>query len=370
MNIGILCYPTSGGSGVLASELGAALASRGHDVHLLSYRRPFRMQPMPDRFHYHEISVPKYPLFEFPSYGMAAACRVADVARDANLQVVHAHYAFPHGVSAHLAKEIVAPDPRTLRSVTTLHGTDVLLVEEDAALNCITKLGITRSDAVTSVSDALRRRTLAWFGLTSPIDVIPNFVDTTRFQPAARDGGERVIVHVSNFRPVKRSADAVRAFYLVRKKTKAKLWMVGTGPDAEAVRVMTEKLGIDDDVAWLGEERAIHEILPHADVMLSTSQFEGFGLAALEAMACGVPVVATEAGGITELVDDGVTGHLVPVGDVQAMAERSLQLFEASSARDASRQRAVDRFDTSKIVPHYEALYERVISTQRMADHA
>jgi N-acetyl-alpha-D-glucosaminyl L-malate synthase BshA len=367
VNIGILCYPTSGGSGVLASELGAALASRGHDVHVLSYRRPFRMQPLPERFHYHEITVPQYPLFEYPSYGMAAACRVADVARDAELDVVHAHYAFPHGVSAHLAREIVAGDPRSFRIVTTLHGTDVLLVEQDAGLNCITKMGITTSDAVTAVSDALRRRTLAWFGLTSPIDVIPNFVDTGRFRPARREGAERVVVHVSNFRPVKRSADAVRAFYMVRQREHARLWMVGTGPEADGVREMAEKLGVADDVVWMGEDRAIHEILPHADVFLSTSEFEGFGLAALEAMACGVPVVATGAGGIAELVDAD-SGFLVPVGDVAAMADRMARVFDAPSMREAARQRTVDRFDTSKVVPQYEALYERAIEKRKAAN--
>ncbi len=367
MNIGILCYPTSGGSGVLASELGAALAARGHDVHVLSYRRPFRMQPLPERLHYHEITVPQYPLFEFPSYGMAAACRVADVARDADLHVVHAHYAFPHGVSAHLAREIVAGDPRSFRIVTTLHGTDVLLVEQDAGLNCITKMGITTSDAVTAVSDALRRRTLAWFGLTSPIDVVPNFVDTARFEPGGGPAQETIVVHVSNFRPVKRSADALRAFYLLRKRRKAVLWMVGSGPEEEALHEMSAKLGVADDVVWPGEDPSIHRILPDAAVFLSTSEFEGFGLAALEAMACGVPVVATEAGGIAELVDAN-SGFLVPVGDVAAMAERMDRVIETPSMREAARQRAVDRFDTSKVVPQYEALYERVIEKRKAAN--
>ena len=235
----------------------------------------------------------------------------------------------------------------------------------------MTRLGITRGDAVTAVSDALRRRTLAWFGISTPIDVVPNFVDTSRFVPVARGPGiERIVVHVSNFRPVKRSADAVRAFYLLRRRTRAKLWMVGSGPEADPARELAQKLGVAGDVEWLGEDRAIHEILPRADALISTSEFEGFGLAALEAMACGVPVVSTEAGGIAELVEEGVTGHRVPMGDVAALAERLRQVFDAPAMRDAARQRAVDRFDTAKVLPMYVALYERVLATRGMAEHA
>jgi N-acetyl-alpha-D-glucosaminyl L-malate synthase BshA len=233
----------------------------------------------------------------------------------------------------------------------------------------VTRLGITRGDAVTAVSDALRRRTLAWFGISTPIEVVPNFVDTARFVPVARPGGsERIVVHVSNFRPVKRSADAVRAFYLLRRRTRARLWMVGSGPEAEPARELARKLGVSGDVDWLGEDRAIQEILPRADALLSTSEFEGFGLAALEAMACGVPVVATDSGGIAELVEPGVTGHLVPVGDPASLAERLVDVFEAPAMGEAARQRAVDHFDTAKVVPMYEALYEGVIAARKAAD--
>jgi N-acetyl-alpha-D-glucosaminyl L-malate synthase BshA len=360
MKIGILCYPTSGGSGVVAAELGMALAARGHEVHFFSYRPPFRLRPEGDRFRWHEITIPRYPLFEYPSYGMAAACKVAEVPLD----VLHVHYAYPHAVSAFLAKEMSG---RTLRTVTTLHGTDILLAGQDASFARATRFGLERSDAVTAVSSFLREKTLAWFGPARPIEVIPDFVDLRRFVPARRRS--RTVVHVSNFRAVKRTTDAVRAFYLARRRVEARLVLVGKGPEEPEVRALAERLGVLADVSFAGEEADVARRLRGAGALLSTSEFEGFGLAVLEAMACGVPVVATRSGGVEEVIGDGA-GLLADVGDVEALGEALARvLTDASLARDlgrAGRARAETLFDRDRIVPRYEALYERVCG----AEHA
>ena len=354
MRIGLLCYPTSGGSGVVAAELGTALADRGHDVHLFSYRRPFRLGPRREAFTWHEISIPRYPLFEYPSYGMAAACRIAEE----ELDLLHVHYAYPHAVSAHLAKEM---SRGALRTITTLHGTDMLLVGQDASFARATRFGLERSDAVTAVSRFLRDKTLAWFDLARPIEVIPDFVDTRRFSPGGRR--EPVLVHVSNFRAVKRSADAVRVLYLVRRKREARLALVGAGPEAEAVGELAGKLGISEHVHFFGEEPDIAPRLRGAAALLSTSEFEGFGMAVLEAMACEVPVVATDSGGVREVVDDSCA-RIVGVGDVEGMAEAALRILEdeeaARSMGEAGRRRAVEQFGMDRTVSRYEALYRRV----------
>lgn len=354
MKLGILCYPTSGGSGVVAAELGMALSARGHEVHLFSYRPPFRLRPHSERFRWHEISIPGYPLFEYPSYGMAAACKVAEV----ELDLLHAHYAYPHAVSAHLAKEMSGG---RLRTVTTLHGTDLLLVGQDASFARATRFGLERSDAVTAVSGFLRDKTGAWFDLARPIEVIPDFVDARHFTPAPR--AEATIVHVSNFRPVKRTADAVRAFYLVRRHRPATLILVGAGPEEEGVRRLAEKLGVAEDVRFAGEEPEIARHLRGAALLLSTSEFEGFGMSVLEAMACGVPVVATDSGGVREVVSEACAS-LVGVGDVEALAAAALRILgdPALGRRmgEAGRRRAEELFDLEKVVPRYEALYERV----------
>ena len=354
MRVGLLCYPTSGGSGVLAAELGMALAARGHEVHLFSYKPPFRLRPQTERFRWHEITIPRYPLFEFPSYGMAAACKVAEV----ELDLLHVHYAYPHAVSAFLAKEMTG---RRLRTVTTLHGTEILLVGEDASFARATRFGLERSDAVTAVSRFLRDKTRAWFDGAPAIEVLPDFVETRRFAPLPRRGP--VLVHVSNFRPVKRAADAVRALYLLLRRIDARLVFVGAGPQLEEVRDLAGRLGILERVEFAGEDPDVGRHLRGAALLLSTSEFEGFGMSVLEAMACGVPVVATDSGGVTEVADEGCA-RIVPVGDVDGLAREAEALLadEALARRmgDAGRRRAEDLFDVEKVVPQYEALYRRV----------
>ncbi|HZE96026.1 MAG TPA: N-acetyl-alpha-D-glucosaminyl L-malate synthase BshA [Planctomycetota bacterium] len=355
MKIGILCYPTSGGSGVIASELGMALAARGHEVHLFSYRSPFRLRPHSDNFQWHEITIPQYPLFEYPSYGMAAACRVAEV----ELDVLHCHYAYPHAVSAFLAKEMTG---QKLKTVTTLHGTDILLVGQDASFTRATKFGLERSDAITAVSAFLRDKTLSWFDVSPKIHVIPDFVDARRFSPTAGPR-ESTIVHVSNFRPVKRTADAVRALYLIRRRVPATLVLVGTGPEKEAVRELAGRLGILSSVRFIGEDPEVEAHLRTAGLALSTSEFEGFGMSVLEAMACGVPVVATESGGVSEVLSEAC-GRTASVGDVEALAAAAVEILRdqnlARTMGEAGRRRAEELFDVDRVVPQYEALYERV----------
>lgn len=362
MRIGLLCYPTSGGSGVVAAELGMALADRGHEVHLFSYRRPFRLRPASERFRWHEIAIPRYPLFEYPSYGMAAACKVAEV----ELDLLHVHYAYPHAVSAFLAKEMSG---RKLRTVTTLHGTDILLVGQDASFARATKFGLERSDAVTAVSRFLRDKTPSWFESTPPIEVIPNFVDTRRFSPSKRR--LKTVVHVSNFRAVKRTADAVRAFYLARPKCGARLVLVGAGPEMESVRELAGKLGVAGDVIFAGEEPDVARRLRGAACLLSTSEFEGFGMAPLEAMACGVPVVTTDSGGVREVVGDSCA-RVAAVGDVEALAAAVAEIVNdpalGRAMGEAGRRRAEESFDVDRVVPQYEALYQRVYGVRHAQD--
>jgi N-acetyl-alpha-D-glucosaminyl L-malate synthase BshA len=290
---------------------------------------------------------------------MAAACRIAEVPLD----VLHVHYAYPHAVSAYLAKEMSGGK---LPTITTLHGTDIHLVGQDASFARVTRFGLERSDAVSAVSAFLRDKTRAWFGIERPIEVIPNFVDTSRFEPGRPLGP--VLLHISNFRPVKRAADAVRAFYLLRRRREARLVMLGSGPEQGAVRNLAERLGILPDVEFAGEEPDVVPRLRGAALLLSTSEFEGFGMAALEAMACGVPVVATRSGGVSEVTGEG-GAHFVDVGDVEAMAEAAARILgdgaQARAMGEAGRRRAKERFDTSVVVPQYEGLYERVCGIQR-----
>jgi N-acetyl-alpha-D-glucosaminyl L-malate synthase BshA len=362
MRIGILCYPTSGGSGVVASELGMALAARGHFVDLFSYKTPFRLRPASERFRWREIAIPRYPLFEHPSYDTAAASAVAGV----ELDLLHVHYAYPHAVSAYLAREMSGG---RLRTVTTLHGTEIRLLRHDEAFAHAVRFGLERSDAVTAVSRFLRDKTLAWCDPGRPVEVIPDFVNAARFPAAGLQ--EPAIVHVSNFRSVKRSADAVQAFGLVRRRREAKLVLVGTGPELDEVRGLAARLGVDGDVEFAGEEPEVARHLRRARVLLSTSEYEGFGLSVLEAMACGVPVVTTDSGGVREVVTEACA-LTAGIGDVEALAAGCLRLLEdAALARamgEAGRRRAVEQFEASVIVPRYEALYERVLGTRHAED--
>jgi N-acetyl-alpha-D-glucosaminyl L-malate synthase BshA len=354
MRIGLLCYPTSGGSGVIAAELGMALAGRGHEVHLFSYRPPFRLRPQSERFAWHEISIPRYPLFEYPSYGMAAACKVAEV----ELDLLHVHYAYPHAVSAFLAREMTGGQ---LRTVTTLHGTELLLVGQDASFARAVRFGLERCDAVTAVSRFLADRVPTWFSPCPPVEVLPDFVDTRRLAPVPPLGP--TLVHVSNFRPVKRTADAVRAFYLLRRRRPARLVLVGGGPELEEVRELAERLNVAKDVSFVGEDPDVGRHLRGAAALLSTSEFEGFGMSLLEAMACGLPVITTDSGGVREVVDASCARTL-PVGDLEGLAAAADEILgspERAARMGASgRRRAEDLFDVDRVVPQYESLYRRV----------
>lgn len=373
MKIGITCYPVYGGSGVVATELGKALAARGHQVHFIAYSMPFRLGHVTENINFHEVNVNPYPLFEYPPYSLALTSKMVDVVRYEKLDLLHMHYAIPHATSAVLAREILAKQNLHVPVVTTLHGTDITIVGQDPSFAPVVNYSINESDGVTAVSEYLRRETCQYFSVENDIEVIPNFIDTRRFRRLNKQhfkqvlcpNGEKVVTHVSNFRPVKRATDVVEAFNLLLKEgLKLKLLLVGDGPDRmQAQRVATE-YGINDHVRFLGKQEPVEEILSIADVFMIPSGSETFGLAALEAMACEVPVVASDIGGLPELVVEGETGYLCPLGDIDAFTDRAYRILtdEALHKRmaDAGRQRAVKVFDTEHIVPHYESYYERV----------
>ena len=374
MRIGVVCYPTFGGSGVVAVEVARGLAARGHQLHLFSYAPPARL-PDVEGIEWHEVEVSSYPLFRYPPYEVALASRLGEVAEDVGLEVVHAHYAIPHTLAALLVKDLVAPRP--LPVVTTLHGTDITVVGQDRSYRRVTEHALRRSDAVTAVSEWLRAQTEQVFGVTRPIEVIPNFVDAERFKPREKarsrarmaPAGEPVLAHVSNFRPVKRAVLAVDAFAVVAAAMPARLLMIGDGPDRAACEARARALGVKDRVRFVGAQSHVEDLLPCADVLLLPSEHESFGLAALEAMACGVVPVATRAGGLPEVVRDGVDGLLVPEAEVGRMGERVLTLLRdpvrlaamAAAASASARQ----RFAPEGVVPRYEALYQRVVAAAR-----
>jgi N-acetyl-alpha-D-glucosaminyl L-malate synthase BshA len=370
MRIGISCYPTYGGSGVVATELGLKLAARGHDVHFISYAQPMRLETFRARVYFHEVEVPSYPLFEYPPYSLALASKMAETAQRQRLDLLHCHYALPHATSAFLAKQMV---DRPLAVVTTLHGTDITLVGNDRSFLPITKLSIERSDALTAVSEYLRRRTVEEFGVEKPIHVVPNFIDGEEFArrpdpgcaQALKPRGERVLIHVSNFRPVKRILDVVAVFARVRAELPARLVLVGDGPDRAAAEGYARELKVADDVLFLGKQASLPPLLGCADLFLLPSDSESFGLAALEAMACEVPVVASRAGGLPEVVEHGVTGFLERVGDVEAMARDALRVLADPALRErmgrAARERALRLFEPEAVVDRYEAVYREAL---------
>jgi L-malate glycosyltransferase len=374
VRIGIVCYPTAGGSGVVATELALALADRGHQVHVLSYAPPFRLRAFDDRVRWHEVEVVSYPLFRYPPYDAALASRIVETAQEEGLDVVHVHYAIPHALAALLARDVLAP--RRLPVVTTLHGTDITIVGQDRAYAPMTRHAIKASDAVTAVSTWLACETDRVFGAFAPVEVVPNFVDGERFAPR-RDPGRRrafaradeaLLVHVSNFRPVKRATSAVDVLAAVVKERPAVLVMVGDGPDRAACETRARSLGVRDRVRFAGAQADVESILPLADAFVLPSEFESFGLAALEAMACGTPPVAFAAGGIPEVVRDGVDGVLVPPLDDAALARAVLELLAAparlEAMRVAARAGALERFSPARVVPMYEAVYARVADVE------
>lgn len=374
MKVGITCYPTYGGSGAVATELGIALAARGHEVHFITYEHPFRLPHFLPRVYFHEVSIGNYPLFEYPPYDLALAVRMHDVALSQGLDLLHVHYAIPHATSAWIAKEMLREQGRPLPVVTTLHGTDITIVGQDHSYQAITRFSIERSDRITSVSQWLKDETIRAFGCqNSRVDVIPNFVDPTVFDRARQDGGlrrelagdRRVLMHISNFRPVKRVRDVVRVFAKVREDIPCVLVMVGDGPDRGAAEDEARVLGVAGDVRFLGKIDAVAPLLAAADVYVFPSESESFGLSALEALACGVPVVAARVGGVPEVVRDGVTGALLPLGDIDGMANAVRRLLEPSRWRTASAAAARDareRFATADVVAMYETLYGEALA--------
>jgi N-acetyl-alpha-D-glucosaminyl L-malate synthase BshA len=380
MRIGITCYPTYGGSGVVATELGIELAALGHEIHFISYSQPFRLSGRDQGIFYHEVPVSSYPLFEFPPYDLALASRMAEVAEFNGLDLLHVHYAIPHSVSALLARQMLAARGRRLPFVTTLHGTDITLVGLDRSYLPITRYAIQVSDGVTSISTYLKEKTIQNFDVTRGIEVVPNFVNCDLYTPIkdeAKRGEERerlarpdeaILMHLSNFRPVKRVVDVVRIFAQVVKEMPAQLVLVGDGPERSAAEWLARDLHIQEKVHFLGKQERVNELLPLADLLLMPSELESFGLAALEAMACKVPSIATRVGGVPELIDDGVTGLLYPVGDVDAMAQGALGLLKDNARleamREAGRKTAQSRFCSSLVVPQYLRYYESVLGNR------
>jgi N-acetyl-alpha-D-glucosaminyl L-malate synthase BshA len=377
MKIGITCYPTYGGSGVVATELGIELAQRGHEVHFITYSPPFRLTEPQPNIYYHEVEVSHYPLFDYPPYDLALATRMAEVAEIYELDLLHVHYAIPHSVSAYLAKQMLATKRdkrRRLPFVTTLHGTDITLVGQDRSYLPITRFSIEQSDGVTAISKYLRERTLREFDIPNCIQVIYNFVncDVYRRDPEAAQrraeyasGGERILVHLSNFRPVKRIGDVMEIFDRVQKKIPSRLLLIGDGPERSKAEWLARKKGIQDRVVFLGKQDRIHEKLAVADVMLLPSELESFGLAALEAMACEVVPITTRVGGIPEVIEHGTSGFLAEVGDIDAMAGYATELLQdESKLRTIGKQAqhaAQSHFCSDKIIPQYEDFYRRVL---------
>lgn len=365
MKIGITCYPTYGGSGIVATELGLELANRGHDIHFITYANPIRLDPGIPRIHYHEVEVSNYPLFQYPPYCLALASRMAEVAERYSLDLLHVHYAIPHSISALLARQMMET-VRRLPFITTLHGTDITLVGVDRSYFPITKFSIDKSDGVTSISEYLRMQTVEVFGVVNEIRVIHNFVNCDLYTPGPPKKGTKHLIHLSNFRPVKRVLDCIRILAEVRKQTSVHLLMVGDGPDRGPAERLAFDLGVGADVTFLGKQDHVERLLPTADILLMPSEMEGFGLAALEAMACGLPAVATNVGGVPELIAHGVDGYLEAPGDIAAQSSRVVALLTDASQyaemSQAARRTAESRFSTAKIIPRYEKYYEDVCS--------
>lgn len=371
IKIGIVCYPTFGGSGVVATELGKALAQEGHKVHFITYSQPSRLDFLNENLFYHEVDFRTYPLFEYPPYELALASKMVNVAQNEKLDLLHVHYAIPHASAAYMAKQILKTQDIVMPVVTTLHGTDITLVGKDPSYEPVVTFSINQSDGVTAVSYDLKRETLGHFRITRDIEVIPNFIDLAKFKKQKKDhfkkaicpNGEALIVHTSNFRKVKRIGDVITVFYNIHKEIPAKLLMIGDGPERIQAETMCRELSICDDVRFLGKLEAVEEVLSVADLFLMPSEKESFGLAALEAMACEVPVVSSNAGGIPELNVQGVTGYLCNIGDVEEMTRKALFVLDKNNLPKfkANALKRAHEFDITRILPVYEAHYEKAI---------
>lgn len=370
LRIGIVCYPTFGGSGVVATELGKGLAAKGHKVHFITYNQPPRLDFLNENVFFHEVRFEHYPLFEYPPYETALASKMVDVVKYEKLDLLHVHYAIPHASAAYMARQILETQGIRIPVITTLHGTDITLVGKDPGYEPVVSFSINQSDGVTAVSADLARETMETFHISRHIEVIPNFIDLSRFKKQAREhfrlaicpAGERLLVHTSNFRKVKRIGDVLHMFALLRKNIPSKLLLVGDGPERQKMEMLSRELHLEQDVRFLGKLDAVEELLSVCDLFVMPSEKESFGLAALEAMACEVPVIASNAGGLPELIIQGENGFMSPVGDVEDMARNAaiiLQPEKLAGFKTAALQRA-RAFDIHKILPMYEAFYREV----------
>ncbi|RYZ20977.1 MAG: N-acetyl-alpha-D-glucosaminyl L-malate synthase BshA [Chitinophagaceae bacterium] len=375
MRIGIVCYPTFGGSGVLATELGKALAQKGHQVHFITYQQPVRLTGFIPNIFYHEVQVPTYPLFDYPPYETALASTMVDVIKNNHLQLLHVHYAIPHASAAYMARQILAQEGIHVPVITTLHGTDITLVGRDKMYAPVVTFSINQSDAITAVSQNLRDETFKHFRIEKPIHVIHNFVDVARFQRKPIDAfrkviapnNERILLHASNFRKVKRVQDVVHIFANVLKQIPSKLLFVGDGPERATAESLSRELGVCDEIRFVGKQEQMEDILAIADLFLLTSEYESFGLAALEAMAAGVPVISTNAGGLGEIMIDGKTGYMGNIGDIDTMSRRAVEILENDERLQQFKKDAADHaghFDINNIIPIYEQLYDSVLSRE------
>jgi len=372
MKIGITCYPTYGGSGVIATELGKSLAKRGHSIHFISYAIPMRLDSFVENIYYHEVEITNYPLFEFPLYTLAVTSKMVEVAKYEKLDLLHVHYAIPHATSAFLAKQII--NNNKVKVITTLHGTDITLVGLEPSFLPLIKFSIEKSDGVTAVSRFLKEKTITNYNIEKEIEIIPNFVDTDLYKPSKTlenrkliaKPEEKVLIHVSNFRPVKRVQDVIKIFDLVSKKIPSKLILVGDGPDRSDCEKLCRELNICDKVKFLGKQTGLVDILSIADLFLIPSQSESFGLAALEAMSCGLPVISSSIGGLPELIVHGETGYIAEIGDIERMAKYAIDLLTNETKykyfSENSRKRAVEKFNINAITQMYEHYYYKTLN--------
>lgn len=372
MKIGMICYPTYGGSGIVATELGIALASRGHEVHFISYATPMRLEKYHENTYYHEVEIPGYPVFKSDLYTLALAGKIIDVVNYEKLDILHVHYAIPHAVSGILSKDIL--QNTNIKIITTLHGTDITLVGLEPAFLPIIKYSLNRSDAVTAVSSYLREKTMQNFSPTTNIEVIPNFINTDEYKriecpnikKRLAPNNEKILMHISNFRPVKRVQDCINTFVEVLQEIPSKLIFVGDGPERKSAERLTRTLNLDNSIIFLGKQSGLVDLLSAADIFLLPSQSESFGLSALEAMSCGVPVIASNIGGIPEVVSHGETGYVAELGDTSRMARYIIELFKNekkyTSFSENARRRAIEKFESAKIIPVYEELYKKLLA--------